>query len=99
MFLDAGSGSVGRSGAAAETDEPTALSTTIPGSSPWLLVRIEIEENQFAYSDSHNWPADIQAALNSDCEELIEIDVEIGGAVTAGQTEVDLALANRPCSD
>ncbi len=97
VFLDAGAGPVGMSGSAADADEPARLATTIPASSPGLLVRIEIDENQFTYSDSHGWPEDVRRAFDSGCAGLLEIEVTIGGAVTAGQTKVELGLLNEPC--
>lgn len=97
LFLDTGTGPIGMSGSAIESDEPAVFARTVPASSPALRVIIEIEENQIGYTNSHDWPTAVLDALESACDRPMEISVEIGGAVEAGQTEVELALANDPC--
>lgn len=44
-----------------------------------------------------DWPDDVLRAFDADCAGLSESEVTIGGAVTAGQTKVELALINEPC--
>ena len=97
VFLDAGSGPIGMSGAAIESDEPLVFAVATPASSPGLRVSIEIDRNQFVYTDSHAWPMEVLDLLASECDEPIEIEVAIDGAVEAGHTGVGLRLANNHC--
>jgi hypothetical protein len=97
VFLDAGAGPIGMSGSAIESDEPTVFATAAPASSPGLRVGIEIDRNQLTYTDSHAWPMEVLDLLASDCDDPIEIEVTMGGAVEAGHTEVMLGLVNNPC--